>query len=263
MSAEHFSPVVWGAGASLIAGLATGVGALPVLFFSKPIRPATNAAMLGFGAGVMLAATSFSLIIPGIEGAQRSGYGTMASSSIVAAGMLLGALALLAANHCVPHEHFIKGREGVSAERVSRIWLFVFAITLHNFPEGLAVGVGYGGGDLANGTSLAIGIGVQNLPEGLAVALALRKIGYSAGQAFLIALLTGLAEPLGGILGVTAVTASEALLPWGMAFSAGAMLFVISGEIIPESHRDGKGTAGTVGVVVGFVLMMLLDTALA
>jgi len=127
----------------------------------------------------------------------------------------------------------------------------------------LAVGVGFGGGSIGNGTSLAVGISLQNLPEGLAVALALVEIGYSRGRSFLVALLTGLVEFVGAVLGVLAVALSEALLPWGMGFAAGAMLFVISNEIIPESHREGQGLAGTVGVVFGFLLMMILDTAFA
>lgn len=260
MSADPTSQIWLGASASLLAGLATGVGAIPVLFLVRAIRAATNAAMLGFGAGVMLAATSFSLIIPAIEAADRQGHGALAGSLIVAGGMALGTLVLLLANRWLPHEHFIKGREGIPAERLGRIWLFVAAITLHNLPEGLAVGVGFGGGDVSQGTTLAIGIGLQNMPEGLAVALALREVGYSTGRAFLIALLTGLVEPAGGLVGVTAVTVSVALLPWGMAFAAGAMLFVISSEIIPESHREGQGQAGTLGVIVGFIVMMILDT---
>jgi ZIP family zinc transporter len=249
--------------AGLIAGLATGLGAVPVLFYVKAVRPFTSAVMLGFGAGVMLAATSFSLVAPGIEAAARRGHAGLAGSGMVASGMLIGALGLLAANRYVPHEHFIKGLEGIATRRLGRVWLFVFAITLHNFPEGLAVGVGFGGGSLQNGISLAIGISLQNLPEGLAVALALVQIGYSRGRSFLVALLTGLAEIVGALVGVIAVAFSEALLPWGMGFAAGAMLFVISNEIIPESHQEGQGLAGTVGVIFGFLLMMILDTAFA
>lgn len=253
--------ILLGSLASLLAGLATGLGAVPVLFVARTVRPATNAAMLGFGAGVMLAATSFSLIVPAGEAAARQGYSALAGSLIIAAGMLLGAIVLLAANRCLPHEHFIKGPEGAASGHLARIWLFVFAITLHNFPEGLAVGVAYGGGDSSNGLSIAIGIGLQNVPEGLAVALALREVGYGATHAFLVALATGLVEPIGGVVGASAVALSEVLLPWGMAFAAGAMLFVISGEILPESHREGKGMTATLGVMLGFVLMMVLDTA--
>lgn len=247
--------------ASLGAGLATGVGALPVLFFVRSVRPSVNAAMLGFGAGVMLAATSFSLIVPATEAAAARGYSTLTASLIVAAGMVLGTAVLVAANHALPHEHFIKGPEGAAPGRLARIWLFVLAIALHNFPEGLTVGVAFGGGDVSNGTSVAIGMGLQNLPEGLAVALALLEVGYRPGRAFRVALATGLVEPIGGVLGAAAVAASEALVPWGMAFAAGAMLFVISGEIIPESHREGRDMPATAGVMIGFIAMMVLDTA--
>ena len=126
----------------------------------------------------------------------------------------------------------------------------------------MAVGVGFGGGNVANGLSLATGIGLQNAPEGLAVAVALRGLGYSKGQSFFIALLTGLIEPVGGLIGVIAVTVSEALLPWGLTFAAGAMMFIISHEIIPETHRHGHQNRATTGLMIGLVLMMFLDVTL-
>jgi zinc transporter, ZIP family len=138
----------------------------------------------------------------------------------------------------------------------------VIAITLHNFPEGLAVGVGYGTGDLGRASALALGIGLQNLPEGLAVAMALAGEGYTRVAAFAVALATGLVEPLGGLIGVSAVTLAQPLLPWGLAFAAGAMIFVISSEIIPETHRKGFKIEGTFGLMTGFVVMMVLDVTL-
>lgn len=248
---------VLGALASLAAGLATGVGALPVLF-SRNISRRTQDIMMGFGAGVMLAATSFSLIIPAVEAVGGGWNGAF----VVAAGMMLGGLFLFFSDLYSPHEHFIKGPEGASAKKLKRVWLFIIAITLHNFPEGLAVGVGFGGGDIQNGISLAIGIGLQNMPEGLVVALALLTLKYRMSQALGIALLTGLVEPIGGILGAGIVTISQPILPWGLAFAAGAMLFVISDEIIPESHRQGYEKEATFGVMVGFIIMMLLDVGL-
>lgn len=262
MIATATHPVWSGAMGSLGAGLCTGLGALPVLLLARSLRPGAEAAMLGFSAGVMLAATSFSLLVPALAAAAALGHGPFGSASTVGAGMLLGALALLAMHRAVPHEHFKKGREGaIAAPQAARLWLFVAAITLHNLPEGLAVGVGFGS-DPDRGLSLAIGMGLQNVPEGLAVALALRKIGHPGGRAFLVALATGLVEPVGGVLGAAAVGFGAGLLPWGMAFAAGAMLFVISGEIIPETHREGQGMAATWGLMVGFVVMMVLDTAL-
>jgi zinc transporter, ZIP family len=256
------SVILIGFAASLLAGLATGAGALPALLVPR-ISPRLQDTLLGFAAGVMLAASFFSLIVPGLEAAESDYGGELGAALIVACGLMLGALALWLINEFFPHEHFILGHEGPASDSLRRIWLFVIAITLHNFPEGLAVGVGFGAGDMDGGTALAIGIGLQNLPEGLAVAVALIGERYAPRQAVLIALLTGLIEPVGGLLGVTAVTLAEPLLPWGLAFAAGAMLFVISDEIIPETHRKGFETEGTFGLMVGFVVMMVLDVSLA
>jgi ZIP family zinc transporter len=244
--------------ASFLAGLATGVGSLPALFFIKVPDRLMNT-LLGGAAGVMLAATSFSLIVPGIEHGNLlwPGYGVY----VVAFGILLGAFCLDLVDRLLPHEHFIIGHEGPSS-KMKKIWLFIIAITIHNFPEGLAVGVGFGGGDIANGTSLAIGIGLQNMPEGLAVALPLLGLGYSRLKAIGIATLTGLVEPVGGLLGVGAVRVFQPILPLGLAFAAGAMLFVISDEIIPETHAKGRSRLATFGIVIGFVIMMSLDNLL-
>jgi ZIP family zinc transporter len=244
--------------ASLLAGLATGVGALPAIFFKNVPDRILNTA-LGGAAGVMLAATSFSLIVPGIEHGNLlwPGYGVY----VVAFGILLGAFSLDLVDRLLPHEHFVLGHEGPSS-RMKKIWLFIIAITIHNFPEGLAVGVGFGGGDIANGTSLAIGIGLQNMPEGLAVALPLLGLGYSRLKAIGIATLTGLVEPIGGLLGVGAVTVFQPILPLGLSFAAGAMLFVISDEIIPETHAKGRSRLATFGIIIGFVIMMSLDNLL-
>jgi ZIP family zinc transporter len=157
----------------------------------------------------------------------------------------------------------VKGVEGHQAKRLKRIWLFVLAITLHNFPEGMAVGVGYGGGDFSQGLPLAVGIGLQNLPEGFAVAMALLRTGkYTAGAAIGLALLTGLVEPFGGAVGAGFVGLGPGLLPWGMAAAAGAMLFVISNEIIPETHANGFEKQATAGLLAGFCAMMYLDVTL-
>ena len=252
------SLVATGLIASLLAGLATGVGALPALFF-KEVPDRLMSTLLGGAAGVMLAATSFSLIVPGIEHGDLlwPGYGVY----VVTIGILFGAFFLDLIDRLLPHEHFILGHEGPSS-RMKKIWLFIIAITIHNFPEGLAVGVGFGGGDLAKGTSLAIGIGLQNMPEGLAVALPLLGLGYSRRKAIIIATITGLVEPIGGLLGVAAVSVFHPVLPLGMAFAAGAMLFVISDEIIPETHAKGKSRLATFGIIFGFVVMMTLDNLL-
>ncbi len=245
------SPLAWAAMGSLFAGLATGVGALPVLFRWQP-PPKVTDGMLGFAAGVMLAATFFSLLLPALEvgGAVPS-----------IAGLLVGVGFLMAADRLTPHMHVWMGREGLSS-RLRKIWLFIFAVTIHNFPEGLAVGVTLGSGDLRAGLALALGIGLQNLPEGLAVALPLVGEGYRRGRALAYATVTGMAEPVAGLLGALALRWAGGLLPYALAFAAGAMLYVISDEIIPESHRQGHEFWATGGLVAGFALMMALDTLL-
>lgn len=261
MSTDTSSLILLGTFASLVAGLATAVGALPALLL-REISEQTQDVMLGFAAGVMLAASFFSLIIPGIDAAQSQGASEIAAVSIVIVGILSGALCIWLVHHYTPHEHFVSGPEGPATAKVRRVWLFVIAITLHNFPEGLAVGVSFGGGDIGNGMAVAIGIGTQNMPEGLAVALALLTLHYTKAQALLIAALTGLVEPLGSLIGLGAVTIVAPLLPWGLAFAAGAMIFVISAEIMPETHRKGLQTHGTVGLIIGIVTMMFLDVVL-
>jgi len=255
---DDSSVVLLGLVGSGIAGLCTGIGALPIFLFSH-ISQNTQGVLLGFGAGVMLAATSFSLIIPGLETAQLNTENNLLAALIVGSGILLGGIFLWLSHRYFPHEHFFKGKEGVEAGNLKRVWLFILAITIHNFPEGLAVGVSFGGGDIANGTALTLGIGIQNIPEGLVVAISLLTENYSRPTAFWISLLTGLVEPVGGLLGAMAVSLFLPLLPLAMGFAAGAMLFVISDEIIPESHRLGYEKAATAGVMIGFVLMFFLD----
>jgi ZIP family zinc transporter len=258
---EGLGTVRLGLLASFVAGLFTAVGALPI-FFLRRISRAMEDAMMGFGAGVMLAATAFELVLPaiGIAGEQ---YGSDAMVILVlAVGIGIGGGCILLLHNLVPHEHFIMGpQSGADPKKVRRVYLFIFAIALHNLPEGLAVGVGFGG-DLSDGMTLAVGIGLQNMPEGLVVAVALLSLGYSKGVAFGVTLLTGLVQPIGGLVGAVAVSLSELLLPWGLAFAAGAMLFVISHEIIPESHREGHEGRATLGVLIGFVALVAIDLAL-
>jgi ZIP family zinc transporter len=246
-----------GALASLGAGLATGVGALPV-FAVRELPAGLDDALLGFAAGVMLAATSFSLLLPAIT----YGGGGLPGALAAVVGLGGGAVFLDLVDRASPHRHFQAGPEGGPARRLAAVWLFVVAITIHNFPEGLAVGVGFAGGDVGAGMVLAIAIGLQNLPEGLAVAVALVREGYGAARAFLVASLTGLVEPVGGVLGLGALQLAAPLLPYALAFAAGAMLFVISDEIIPETHRAGAQRVATYALMVGFGLMLLLDGAL-
>lgn len=254
--------IVWlGFLASLLAGLGTGLGALGV-FFVRRLSDRTEDLLLSVAAGIMLAASFFSLILPGIAYAEDLVGIKSLAVFIVITGIFVGAWALLAIHRHVPHEHFLSGREGPDTKTLERIWLFILAITLHNFPEGMAVGVGFAGGDVDNGVALATGIGLQNIPEGLAVAVAMRAIEYPVGQSFGVAFLTGLVEPVGGLLGAGAVSLAEPLMPWTLGFAAGAMLFIISDEIIPETHRGGYQNLATFSLLGGFAVMMFLDATL-
>ncbi len=255
------SPTLAGFLGSLAAGLATGLGALPVFVRSEWSKNSQRL-MFALAGGMMLGATFFSLLQPALELVRTRGGTSLGAVVTVSLGLGLGAVALWAAHEAIPHEHFTKGREGGSAFHLGRNGLFVLAVALHNLPEGLSVGVAYGGGAAATGYAVTLGIAAQNLPEGLAVAAALLAGGLSRGRAFLIALLSGLVEPVGGLAGAMAVHASEALLPWGLAFAAGAMLFVVSGEVLPETHVEGGERSATFAVVGGFVAMMALAVLL-
>lgn len=244
-----------------MAALATALGTLPVLM-SHQLSQRSFDTLLGFGAGVMLAASSFSLIIPALASAKALGAGPWGAGSMVGGGILVGAMLLLLIDRVVPHEHFIKGLEGPQAVAMKRVWLFVLAISLHNLPEGLAIGVAYAGADPVAALALATGISIQDVPEGMVVAMALRGVGYSRLTSVGLGMLSGLVEPIAAVFGVAVISLSASLLPWGLAAAAGAMLYVISHEIIPESHRQGHESFATAGLIVGFVIMMLLDTAL-
>ncbi len=244
-----------------VAAIATALGALPALFVRR-ISPRWEDVMLGFGAGVMAAAACFSLILPGIEAGADILGSKPGGAAVVAVGLVLGALFLLLADKAVPHEHASAGRHGPDWLQMRRVWLMVFAIALHNFPEGMAIGVGFSGGDTSVGVPLAAAIAIQDIPEGLVVAVALRTVAYAPWQAAAAAAFTGLAEPLGAIVGVALTSGLAPLYPAGLGFAAGAMIWVVSHEIIPETHRKGHEQAATLGVIGGFVVMMMLDTAL-
>ncbi len=250
--------IVLGFLASVLAGLATGLGALPALFF-KDISDRLFNGMLGLAAGVMLAATAFALVVPGTEFGNELSPGN--GIWMVAAGMIVGAVFLHFADEKLPHLHFDSLSEDI-AETMQKLSLFIIAITIHNFPEGMSVGVSFGSGDINNGIVLATAIGLQNIPEGLAVALPLVGLGYNKWKAVGIATFTGLVEPVGGLLGITMVTTFSSILPVAMGFAAGAMLFVISEEIIPETHNKGRSRIATFMLMIGFIIMMAMEELL-
>lgn len=245
-----------------IAAMATALGTLPALLNAGTSERARDT-LLGFGAGVMLAASAFSLIVPALEAARQQGLAPLPASLAVAGCVLLGAGLLLALDQIVPGR-LERGQQRAAADgrRRARVWLFVLAVMLHNLPEGLAIGVGFGADSGQGGRALATGIAIQDVPEGLVVAMALRGVGLGRWAAVAIGALSGLVEPVAAVLGAVLVGASASLLVPGLGLAAGAMLFVIAHAIIPEAQRGHHGPRVASAIVVGFVLMMVLDTAL-
>ncbi|WP_433738691.1 ZIP family metal transporter [Pseudomonas putida] len=245
-----------------ICALGTALGAVPVLVIRR-IPQALSDTLLGFGAGVMLAATAFSLIVPGIAAAQSLGMTPWAASGLICFGIMLGAFGLFLVDRKVSAASPDMLIGTVDHPVIApRIWLFVFAIIAHNIPEGMAVGVSAGGGT-PDADSLAMGIALQDVPEGLVIALVLAGAGMSRFKAFLIGAASGLVEPVFALLCAWLVSLAELLLPLGLALAAGAMLLVVTHEVIPESRRHGHDKLASLGLLGGFCLMMVMDTALA
>ena len=249
----------------LLGGLAgfaaTAVGALPALLL-RGLSSRTEDTMLGLAAGMMLAASSFSLILPGLAAGEELTGDTTVGALIVVVGLGLGVLLMLGLDQFTPHEHQHLGPHGAGSGRVSRVWLFVFAITLHNLPEGMAIGVSFSQGDLGVGLPLTTAIAIQDIPEGLAVAMALKAAGLSPLRAVQVAILSGVMEPVGALLGIGLASGLVLAYPIGLGLAAGAMIFVVSHEVIPETHRNGHQTPATLGLMAGFAVMMVLDTTL-
>ncbi len=240
---------------------ATALGAAPALFL-RGIPQRVEDTMLGLAAGMMLAASAFSLLLPGLAaGAEILGHKGL-GAGVVVLGMALGVLLMLGLDEFTPHEHDKTGPCGPGHERCGRVWLFVFAIALHNLPEGMAIGVGFSQGDLSVGLPLATAIALQDLPEGLAVALALRSAGFAPLLAVGVAAASGVLEPMGALLGIGLSSGLAVAYPIGLGLAAGAMIFVVSHEVIPETHRNGHQTPATLGLMAGFAVMMVLDTTL-
>ncbi len=246
----------WAALGTGFTFLMTTLGAAMVFFFAGEPRPHFQKALLGFAAGVMTAASVWSLLLPAIDQAAAEGLPPWLPA---AGGMLLGVVFLAALDGLLPRLRRSRGRLDASWRQTT---LLMTAITLHNVPEGMAVGLAFalaaGGEGLAGAAALAMGIGIQNFPEGAAVALPLRQGGWSRPRSFAGGMLSGAVEPVFGILVVLAAAGVEPLMPWLLSFAAGAMLYVVVEELVPQAHSR----AGTCGFVLGFLVMMVLDVAL-
>lgn len=259
--------LLWAAAGTGFTFLMTTLGAAVVFLFRRKINPNIQRIFLGFAAGVMIAASVWSLLIPAIEEAESAGkIGWIPA----AGGLVLGVGFLILMDCLLPHLHLeAKQPEGISTSW-KRTTLLVLAVTLHNIPEGMAVGLSFAlaaqhGGDAALNTAalaLAMGIGIQNFPEGAAISLPLRQEGLSAKKSFLMGSLSGIVEPVFGILVVLAAGSIQPLMPWLLSFAAGAMLYVVVEELIPEAHLGEHSNVGTLGVIAGFLVMMILDVAL-
>ena len=258
--------VLWAAAGTGFTFLMTTLGAGLVFFFRKQFSAGLQRVFLGFAAGVMIAAAVWSLLITAIEQAEAAG---LLGWVPAAGGFLLGVGFLIAMDSLLPHLHIgAKQPEGLSAPWKRTTLLFT-AVTLHNIPEGMAVGLSFAlaaqGGQAAGYTAamaLALGIGIQNFPEGAAISLPLRQEGKSVGRAFWMGSLSGVVEPIFGVLTVLIAGSIQPLMPWLLSFAAGAMIYVVVEELIPEAHLGEHSHVGTLGVIFGFVVMMILDVAL-
>ncbi len=264
----QFHPAVQVLIATLFTWSVTALGAALVFFF-KTVHQRVLDAMMGFAAGVMIAASFWSLLAPAIE--MSASVSSLPEWAPALIGFMAGGLFLAAVDKILPHVHpdlAVEQAEGISTQW-RRSVLLVLAITLHNIPEGLAVGVAFGAvvhhlptATLGGAVALAIGIGLQNFPEGTAVSVPLRREGMSRGKAFWYGQLSGVVEPVFGVLGALAVLTMKPVLPYALSFAAGAMIFVVVEELIPESQRAGNTDLATLATLLGFSVMMVLDVAL-
>jgi len=264
---QTLNPIIQALLATLFTWGVTALGAAAV-FSTREVKRKLLDGMLGFAAGVMIAASFWSLLAPAIEMAEEQGLGSWMPPAV---GFLLGGAFLWGVDKVLPHLHL--GLPDESAEGIKTTWqrsiLLVTAITLHNFPEGLAVGVAFGAvaaglpaATLSGAIALALGIGIQNFPEGMAVAMPLRREGLSAWKSFWYGQMSGVVEPIAGVLGAAAVLLMRPILPYALSFAAGAMIFVVVEELIPESQTGKDTDIPTVGAMLGFAVMMILDVAL-
>ena len=262
---ENLDPIVGALYATLFTWGLTALGA-SLVFFVKALNRALLDGMLGFTGGVMVAASFWSLLAPGIEMSEGEGFVKVIPAAV---GFGLGALFIFALDKILPHIHInFKESEGIKTPW-HKTTLLVLAITLHNIPEGLAVGVLFGGvaaglpeASIAGAIVLAIGIGIQNFPEGIAVSMPLRRQGVSRFKSFWYGQLSAIVEPVAAVIGAVAVTFFTPILPYALAFAAGAMIFVVVEEVIPETQQDKYTDIATLGFIGGFIVMMCLDVAL-
>lgn len=259
--------LLWASAGTVFTFLLTTLGASMVFFFRKEMSGSVQKIFLGFAAGVMIAASVWSLLIPAIEDAEARGQIGWIPA---AGGFILGIVFLFGLDQLIPHFHPGTNKtEGLSSS-MKRTSLLVMTVTLHNIPEGMAVGLSFAlaaqhGGDsaaYASALALAIGIGIQNFPEGAAVALPLRQEGVSVKRSFFLGSMSGFVEPVFGILSVLVAVFIAPYMPWLLSFAAGAMMYVVVEELIPEAHLGEHSNAGTLGVMSGFLIMMILDVAL-
>lgn len=250
----------------LIPFIGTSLGAATVFIMKNKVSPKIEKTLLGFASGVMIAASIWSLLIPSMEMAEEQGKIAWLPALI---GFFAGVLFLLAIDSIVPHLHLNADKpEGVKS-RLSKISMMLFAVTIHNIPEGMAVGVAYAGAasgnsgmTIAGAFALSIGIAIQNFPEGAIISLPLKGEGISKGKAFLLGILSGVVEPIGGLITILLASRIVPLLPYMLSFAAGAMFYVVVEELIPEAHSGDHSNLGTIGAALGFALMMMLDVAL-
>jgi ZIP family zinc transporter len=265
---DYFSsidPILAAFYATMFTWFLTALGASFVFFFKNMNRIVLDG-MLGFTGGVMIAASFWSLLSPAIEMSKGEGFVKVIPAAV---GFFLGAMFIFGLDKILPHLHInFKETEGMKSPW-QRTTLLVLAITLHNIPEGLAVGVLFGGvaagipeASIAGAVTLAIGIGIQNFPEGIAVSMPLRRMGMSRWKSFMYGQSSAIVEPIAGVLGAVAVTFFTPLLPYALAFAAGAMIFVVVEEVIPETQQDKNTDIATLGLIGGFIVMMTLDVAL-
>jgi gufA protein len=256
--------LIWAAGGTGFTFLMTALGSALVFIFRKKVNPAFQKIFLGFAAGVMIAASVWSLIVPAVEQAESSGSIGFIPA---AGGVLLGAAFLLLLDRLIPHLHIDSDKAEGHPANFKRTTLMTMAVTLHNIPEGMAVGLAFAlaaqeGTDFTAAAALALGIGIQNFPEGAAISLPLREEGISSSRAFIRGSLSGIVEPIFGVLVVLIYPLIEPVMPWLLCFAAGAMIYVVVEELIPEAHLDAHSHQGTFGFIAGFVIMMVLDIAL-